>query len=65
MKRLLLSLIFLILFSGCSHNQEFNPLLARNISYKIYLDGKYLCLYNNKDQSFEIFDMSKGLEAVK
>lgn len=47
------------------YNQEFNPLLARNISYKIYLDGKYLCLYNNKDQSFEIFDMSKGLEAVK
>lgn len=40
MKRLLLSLIFLILFSGCSHNQEFNPSIQQVVN-KIEVHSQY------------------------
>lgn len=40
MKRLFISLVFLILVTGCSHNQEFNPSI-KQVTNKIEVNSQY------------------------
>lgn len=60
MKRLFLSLVFFILVTGCSHNQEFNPTIKQVIN-KIEVNSQYdpLTFIKNTstdDVSIEIID---------
>ena len=60
MKRLFISLVFLILVSGCAHNQEFNPTIKQVIN-KIEVNSQYdpLTFIKNTstdDISIEILD---------